>query len=246
MGPRDTFNFDSDKYARHLKDKAKCSDRQLKKKHHQKCLQIMACSCAMGAGLGAAPFSCGVTLVSSAYAFRQMVVLGNQKGLIEKECRSRNISVPRERKRDIGIGMAVGIGTMGLGVAIPLGLDSLSGQAIVGAADAASTVFGDAAHHLSPHAAELANAASHGGHGVVHGIHETLTSQAHHLAHHGTVGASELCAPFQYLPSGDGTASVAGVVAGVQGTMKVEEFVGHMAGGCALDRAGTKIAIPRY
>jgi hypothetical protein len=238
MGFRDTLKFNPDKYARHLKDS---SDHQLKKKHHQKCLEITTCEVSMGVGLGVAPHTLGISLVSSAYAFRQAIVLNEQKDLIEEECRSRNIPVPRERKRDVGIGLAVGVGTMGLGVAVPIGLDSLSGQAIAGAASTASIACSGVVHHLCPHAAGLANAASHGGHGVVHGIKETLTSQSHHLANHGTVGTSELYGTFQQLPSG-----VAGVNAGVLGTMKMEGFVGSQAGGNILASAGRKIATPHY
>ena len=241
MGIRDTFAFDSDKYARKLNDKEKCSDRQLKKKHHQKCLAITTRGCGISAGIGLAPFTLGITLFSSAYSWRQMIVLEKQKKLIEEECRARMIPEPRERKRDIAIGSAVGVATMGLSAAIPFGVDSLAGEAVVGAASTASTAFGTAVDHLTLHAAELANAASQGGHGLYHGVQETLTSQAHHLVHQGTVGASELYVPFQHLPC---DASVAGIQAGALGTMKVESFVGQLAVGYALDRAGTKIATP--
>jgi len=234
MDIQDTFAFDSDKYARNLNDKEKCSDRQLKEKHHQACMQIMACSCGVGAGIGAAPFTLGISLASSGYSLQRIIVLEEQKKLIEEECRARKIPVPRERKRDIGIGSAVGIMTMGLGDAIEIGADLLAGEAVVEAASAAS----GGVDHLTPHgAAELANAASQDGHGFSHGVQETLTSQAHHLAH-GTVGASEYV-PFQDLPC---DASVAGVQAGVLGTMKVESLVGQQVGGCALDKAGKKIA----
>jgi len=243
MGLRDTFNFDSDKYARHLKE---YSDRELKKKHHQKCLQIIACNFSVGAGIGAAPFTCGLTLASSAYSFRQVDVLTSQKKLIEEECRTRKISVPQERKRDLAIGFGVGVGSAGLGAAIPVGVEWLSGQAIRGAASITSTAFGSTVHHISAHSAELANAANQGGLGLVHGIKETVTSQTHHLAHHGTVGVNELYAPFQHLHSGDAAASVAGVGAGALGTMKVEDTVGHMAGNYALDTIGRKITTPGY
>ena len=241
MGLRDTFNFDSDKYARHLKG---FTIHQLKKKHHQKCLQILVCSCSIGAGIGGAAFTFGVTLASSVYASRQVVVLKNQKKLIEKECKSRESPVPRERKRDLGIGFAVGFGTAGLASAIPVGLDWLSGQAVEGAASTTTTALSSAAHHLGPHSAELA--ASNGGHGLVHGFEETIISQTQHLANHGTVVASELYAPFQHLPSCDAAASVAGVGAGALATMKVEGLVGHMVGGYALDSAGRKVATPYH
>ena len=242
MGFKDTFHFDSRKYARHLKEDY--SDHQLKKKHHQKCFQIIACSWAIGSGIGAAPFTFGATLASSTYALRQAAVLNNQRKLIEEECRYRNIPVPRERKRDIGIGYAVGIGTMGLSAVIPLGVDSLSGEAIGGAASTAATAVGSAAHHLSPHSAELA--ANHAARGLAHGIKETLTSQTHHLAHHGTVAAGDLYAPFQHLSSCDAATSAAGVGVGVAGTMKVEGLVGNMVGGYALDNTGRKFATPHH
>ena len=95
MGLRDTFNFDSNEYAQHLKG---FTLHQLRKKHHQKCLQVMVCSCNIGAGIGGAAFTFGATLVSSVYASRQVVVLEKQKKLIEKEIRARNSPVPRERK----------------------------------------------------------------------------------------------------------------------------------------------------
>jgi hypothetical protein len=96
--------------------------------------------------------------------------------------------------------------------------------------------------HLSPHAAELANAASQGGHGLAYGVQETLTSQTNHLAHHGTVGASELYAHL----SGDNGAAVAGAGAGATGTMKVESLVGRMVGGYTLYRRIRKRGIVFY
>jgi len=227
----ETFSFDSDTYARNLNDKEKCSDRQLKEKHHETCMRITACSCSIGTGIGAAPLTLGMSLVPAAFSLQRMIDLEEQKRLIEEECRARKIPVPRERKRDVGIGSAVGIMTMGLGEAIEFGADSLAGEEVVEAASAAS----GGVDHLTPHgAAELANAASQDGHGFSQGVQETLTSQVHHLAH----GASDYV-PFQDLPC---DASVAGVQAGVLGTMKVESLVGQQVGGCALDKAGKKIA----
>jgi len=106
MGIQDTFAFDSDKYARNLNDKEKCSDRQLEEEHHEKCLKITACSCGFGAGIAAAPLTLGLSLAPSAYSLLQVDVLEKQKKLIEEECKARKIPVPRERKRDFGIGLA--------------------------------------------------------------------------------------------------------------------------------------------
>jgi len=234
MGLLDTFSFDSDAYARHLGD---YSDHELKKKHHEKCSKIASCAVGGGAHLAAAPIL-GVTLATSAYSFRQMEILNDQKELIEQECGYRNIPLPRERKRDLAIGVAVAIASAGLGDAISVGVDWLSGHPIEEAASTASTTFGDSIHHLSSHSDELANAASHGGDGVVHGIHETIASQAHHLAHHGTVGACELYAPFQYLPSDDAAACMEGFGAGVLGTMEAEELAGNCAGEYVLNSTG--------
>jgi hypothetical protein len=187
MGLLDTFHFDSHKYALHLsKD---YTDRELKKKHHQKNTQINTCFAAIGVGIGGAPFTCGLFLLSSTYAGRQIYVLLNQMDLIQDECGRRNIPVPRLRKRDCLTGGIVGLATAGLGIIVPIGLDQLSGPAISGAAHAASTTLGTAVHHVSPHAAhELANAAGYGGHGVSHGVNDALTSQVNNITQHGNVG----------------------------------------------------------
>jgi len=243
MGIRDTFGFSSRRYA--VKQE-KCTDRELKKKHHRKCLEIIICSSGVGAGIGAAPFTFGLTLAPAAYSLRQVNILCRQKELIEKECMRRKLPVPRERKRDFAIGLAVGIGSVGLSAAIPIGVHSLAGHAVAGAANTASTAFGSATHHVSMHAHTLATAVNQGGHGLAHGSKETLTSQAHHLARHGTVGVNELYAPLQQLNSGDAAASAAGVGVGALGTMKVESLVGGLVVNSALETTGKKIATPPW
>jgi len=107
---------------------------------------------AVGSGLGAATATGGVSLVGSAYAYRQIRVLEKQKGLIEDEMCRRGLPIPRERNRDLVAGVTIGLVSVGIENEFSKKIEGMWGQATSAFSEAALESSTVAATHALPHA----------------------------------------------------------------------------------------------
>lgn len=153
MAWSEILSFDCDAYAQKLKELAPA---ELKQREVRRTRQIFAASGKIGGGVGLAPFTGGVSLVSSALGGRQMWIAAKKLELVQAELKSRGIELYEPKKKDALIPMGINLATMGLGAG-----------------------FSDLAMHATSEAS--ANVVSTGGFGVTHALLQTPGSFVHAL-----------------------------------------------------------------
>jgi hypothetical protein len=119
MGIGDTFSFDQTAYYWKHCD---MSNDVLERKHSKKVMQTTASSFGVGAGIGLAIFTGGLSLAGSVYSARQADVINEQIYIIEGILAQRGRPIPRRRLRDELAGGAIGVASFGAG----LGLNPVS------------------------------------------------------------------------------------------------------------------------
>ncbi|KAG9026341.1 hypothetical protein FRB95_008986 [Tulasnella sp. JGI-2019a] len=240
MAPREIFNhFDSVAYRQKAKS---LSDDVLKANMQRKVRQTMGASWGIGTGIGAVPFTAGVSLIGTAYSWRSRYIAMKKFKALESEWKSRpHLGKFRMRKRDVIIPCVVGLLTMGIGVEVGNAVSNAGShvfdQAASKGAHHAFSTFTNHAHHAAGAASnntspvDLSEKVSAAGHGFVHGVEQTaevLTGNTDHI----TASAAGL--------ANHGMSYVAGEAAGIhvgKSAFEAGAFVGINAAG---ERAGTK------
>ena len=141
MGLDDTFEFEEAEYAARM---ARESDQELKKREVIKMRQHLSTSFKVGAGIGGAFFTGGLSLLGSAYAARQYNIAERKLAIVRKELEKRKIKLHEMRKRDffipissccVGMGLAWGVDelvSMGTNTgAVGVGVEHLADPSVV-------------------------------------------------------------------------------------------------------------------
>jgi hypothetical protein len=234
MGFCDTFHFDEGAYIIKVRNS---HARVLRKKHHAKVRMQEACSFSVGWGIGLAPATCGVSLIGSVYSARQIVILRQQARLIEIEIMSRNIEIPRRRKRDRVFGILLGVTGVCIGLGIAHGLhhllDPITGSVVsfggtIGAHQAPPTI--DAIHNA---ASNLPSAA----HGAMHAAQNVFSTELNH-------GLNSTAPGITAFPPAGNPAFVGGEQLGVAGMIEGQQMVGRMAAQAALENRAYNLEYP--
>jgi len=165
MGIGDFFHFDESEFAHELK---RWSLSKLRTQEVVRTRQIISSGATIGGGLGAAPFTFGLSLLGSAYGGRRLYVVKKKLELIQAELADRNIELYEPSGKDFLIGFLPSVAAMGLGV----GVDAL-------ASHATSTV---AAHVVADHGSRALNEAIQSPGTLAHGVEQGVTLQFHEAA----------------------------------------------------------------
>ncbi|CAD0083022.1 unnamed protein product [Aureobasidium vineae] len=112
MGLDDIVSFDAAAYIAKVR---KMDHAELRKREICKTRQIYSSSWSIGAGVGVAFFTAGLSLVGSAYGLRKMSIAEQKLVIVQEELKSRELDLYKERKRDFFIPMAIGVVTAGIG-----------------------------------------------------------------------------------------------------------------------------------
>jgi hypothetical protein len=92
MAFKDFFHLNEYKYAKRI---SKYSNKHLQKQDVAKLRQFFAEALSLGSGIGAAPSTCGTTLLVSGYGVRRINVAYRKLKLIQLELLSRGITPMR-------------------------------------------------------------------------------------------------------------------------------------------------------
>ncbi|KAG8816672.1 hypothetical protein FRC18_000884 [Serendipita sp. 400] len=153
MGFRDPFRrFDEYKYRR---ENQHLSTPTIERMLRQKTVELASSSFGMGAGIGGAAFTGGLSLLGTAYSARKYSVVEQQVAVLKSILIERGDDIPRERKRDFAVGAAIGVVALGIADVIPLAVHDAATSV---AANATATAV---ATHAAPHVAS-ATIAQHG------------------------------------------------------------------------------------
>ena len=116
MGFVDDFlHFDDTEYASRI---PQYSDIELKTREIQKMRIFLAGSITFGSGLGAIPFTAGLSLLLVSYGARRMNVAKRKMEIIQGELARRNIALHTLTTRDKVIAVTAGLISLGAGTAV--------------------------------------------------------------------------------------------------------------------------------
>lgn len=138
------WDFDDDEYTEQI---STLSREELEKLHAVVSQKVLGASAGVGAGIGGAFFTAGVSLAGSAISGRRVNVNGRRKKIVEKRLADEGWDKYKLRKRDMAIPIAA-IGVIGM---VAPGADAVIGHFASHAATHAAT-------HASTHAASTAAA----------------------------------------------------------------------------------------
>ncbi|PPJ53804.1 hypothetical protein CBER1_04565 [Cercospora berteroae] len=130
MGLEDTFEFDGAAYRRRVKH---MTPAELRECEIVKYRQTLCASWAMGTGVGAAFFTCGVSLIGTALGARRFKVATKKLEIVNAELASRNIPLYVTRKRDVSMSVTICLLTAGIGTAAAFLLLDTTSTATAGA-----------------------------------------------------------------------------------------------------------------
>ncbi|KAG8829597.1 hypothetical protein FRC17_006336 [Serendipita sp. 399] len=237
MGFGDTLHFDEYKYRREHKY---LSTSVIKKKLQQKTMQMASSSFGMGAGIGGAAFTGGLSLLGSAYSARQLSVLDQQTTILKEILAERDEAIPRERKRDYMVGAAIGVVALGIADVVPFLVEDTATSVV---ANATATTL---ATHAAPHVAG-ATLAQHGTiKAFESGVKEVAMSQLHAGAQTVATHAPHVASSLNIDPSHFTSQSTAvfnhGWAQGVSETIKAEGHIVSQATSAAANKGISKWA----
>ncbi|KAI1621993.1 hypothetical protein EDD37DRAFT_611490 [Exophiala viscosa] len=165
----ETFDFDESEYARRISNENEYPTLKLKTHEVAKCRQHVSAGASIGGGIGAAPFTLGLSLLGSAYGARRLYIAEKKLEIIREELVRRDVSLHKFSKRDFFIPMGVSVATLGFGA----GLD-------VFAAHATSQV---ATHVVADHGSRAVSDIVQSPGGFVHSVEAGASLQLHEIAH---------------------------------------------------------------
>jgi hypothetical protein len=122
MAFKDFFHLNEYKYAKRI---SKYSNTHLQKQDVVKLRQFFAGALSLGSGIGAAPSTCGTTLLVSGYGVRRINVAYRKLKLIQSELLSRGITPHEMTKRDFFIPIAAFIVSIGVADCVEIRVGSL-------------------------------------------------------------------------------------------------------------------------
>ncbi|KAH0283458.1 hypothetical protein M436DRAFT_82368 [Aureobasidium namibiae CBS 147.97] len=120
MGLDDIMGFDAGAYTAKVR---KMDAAELRQREVYKTRQIYSGSWSLGAGIGLAFFTAGISLAGSAYGLRRISIAEQKLAIVQEELKNRELALYKERKRDFLIPMAIGVVTMGVSCGSSIAID---------------------------------------------------------------------------------------------------------------------------
>lgn len=123
----DFFHLDAPAYAQRM---SQTSDVELKRREVAKMRIFLAGSCALGSGVGALPFTGGLSLMACGYSGRRMNVAMRKLNIIQAELARRKIKLHTLTGKDKTIAVVSGLLALGTGSMVGIE-EATAGDAVI-------------------------------------------------------------------------------------------------------------------